>query len=372
MKIVRDVKTRPRVYINWVFERLKPQDATVMLKCFRRVMPIIFEEETWDLGFNITLAVNKVKNETDLYSPKNKLPTNPFYFIFKDVSDMLADAYQRLSTTSRLKVDQIVRRLGSKGVDLLNLILIRSEKPDVRQDAMETIVSMGEIARRWSLNVLENREKESGSVKNALAILREVGQAKKDTEKVRKFANWSDPQLQEEALHTLMSFNANDLEPYIISALSSSDDKLRWRALTALGKLDMLSKDSAHQLLHIITADAPEDKLLAAIRCRNIAQLIQALGTANNFPALGQLEDAIIKAVQKTAESGKGFITRFTKKNPKADQTTLLFAAFATLGKIGSSKSSELLADFSKGKSTIALEAQKALQVIAGRSERAD
>lgn len=372
MKIVRDVKTRPRVYISWVFERLKPQDATVMLKCFRRVMPIIFEEETWDLGFNITLAVNKVKNETDLYSPKNKLPANPFYFIFKDVSDMLAEAYQRLSTTSRLKVDQIVRRLGSKGVDLLNLILIRSEQPEVRQDAMETVVSMGEVARRWSLNVLEKREKESDSVKNALAILREVGQANADTEKVRKFANWPDPHLREEALHTLMSFNAKDLEPFIINALSSPDDKLRWRALTALGKLDTLSRESAQQLLRIITADAPQDKQLAATHCRNIAQLIQTLGTSNNFPALDQLEVAIIKAVQKTAEPGKGLITRLTKKNPKEDQTTLLVAAFTILGKIGFSKSSELLANFSKGKSTIALEAQKALQLIAGRSKRAD
>jgi HEAT repeat protein len=231
---------------------------------------------------------------------------------------------------------------------------------------------MGEVARRWSLNVLEKREKESDTVKNALAILRQVGQANADTEKVRKFANWPDPHLQEEALHTLMSFNAKDLEPFIINALSSPDDKLRWRALTALGKLDTLSRESAQQLLRIITADAPQDKQLAATHCRNIAQLIQALGTSNNFPALDQLEIAIIKAVQKTAEPGKGLITRLTKKNPKEDQTTLLVAAFSILGKIGFSKSSELLENFSKGKSTIALEAQKALQLIAGRSKRAN
>jgi hypothetical protein len=371
MKIVRDVKARPRVYISWVFERLTPEDATVMLKCFRRVMPIIFEEETWDLGFQITLAVNKVKNETDLYSMKNKLPANPFYFIFKDVSEMLAEAYQKLSTTSRLKVDQIVRRLGSKGVDLLNLILIKSDEPEVRQDALETVVSMGAIARRWSLNVLEKREKESDAVKNALVILREVGQAKADSEMVRKFAKWPDPRLQEEALHTLISFNAEGLEPLIIDALSSRDDKLRWRALGVLGKLESLSRESTQQLLRMITADFPEDKHLAATQSRNIAQLIQTLGTSNNFQATDQLERAIIKAVEKTNDTGKGLITRLTKKSPKEDRSTLLVAAFATLGKIGSSISSELLADFSKGKSAIALEAQKAQQLIADRSRRA-
>ena len=144
-----------------------------------------------------------------------------------------------------------------------------------------------------------------------------------------------------------------------------------WREREPSQSPSTLSKESTHQLLRIITADAPEDKQLAATHSRNIAQLIQALGTTNNFPALDQLEEAIIKVVQKTVESGKGFITRLTKKNPKEDQTTVLVAAFTTLGKIGSSKSSELLENFSKGKSTIALEAQKALQMITSRSVKA-
>jgi len=367
MKMARDIKSRTSVYIGWVFKRLNPEDAVIMLKCFRRVISVIVEERNWNIGFKLTLAVNKVKTETNLYSPKNNLPTNPFYFVFKDVSDMLSSAYLSETTTSRLKIDQIVRRLGSKGVDILSLILTKSENSDVRTDAMETIVSMGEVARHWSLNILEKKNPEAGEVRNALAIIREVGKAKKDTDIVKKFIGHTDPRVLEELLHTLLSFDAQDLEPFIIKALTNSDDKLRWRAVSALGKLRRLSKESLVNIFQIITSDPPDDEQQAAIHSRKIAQLIQALGTVNNFPAPDRLEDAILKAAQKSVHTGKGLISRLKLSNAKGDQTTILVAAFATLGKIGSTKSSDYIAKFSKGKSAIAVEAQKALQLIESR-----
>ena len=368
MKIVRDVKARLNVYINWVFERLTPLDAIVMLKCFRRVIPIVLEEHNWKVAFKLTLAVNKVKSETDLYSLKNKLPSNPFYFIFKDVSDMLSNAYLTVSTTSRLEIDQIVRRLGSKGLDILNLILIKSENSDVRTDAMETVVSMGEKARLWSLNILQKNGQDAATLKNALAILREVGKANADTELVKKYASHADAQVQDECLHTLISFDAKDLESIIISGLNNPDDKLRWRAVTTLGKLRSLSRDAVAQILQIITSDPPDDDdQEAAAHSRKIAQLIQAVGALNNFPAPDRLEEAILKVVQKSVNSGKGLITRLKLQNPKNDQTPMLVAAFATLGKVGSAKSNAYLAKFVKGKSVIAVEAQKALKLIEAR-----
>ncbi|CAB1064973.1 ClpB protein [Olavius sp. associated proteobacterium Delta 1] len=367
MKLVRDVMSRSQVYIAWVLERQKPGDAIVMLKCMRRVISVILEQEHWNVAFKLTLAVNKVQTETDIYSPKNNLPPNPFYFVFKDVTDMLVSAYLSTKTTSRLEIDQIVRRLGSKGVDILNLILNSSDDPDVRTDALETIVSMGEVARKWSLKVLEYKDQLAGTLKNALAILREVGIAKKDTEIARKFVKHSDPQVQEESLHTLIIFNAAGLEPLIVRALSNSNDKLRWRAISALTNLSQLSKETIVEVFRIITADPPEDEDKVAIHDRKIAQIIQALGTFKNFPAVKPLEDGVLRAAQKTTESGKGFMNRLKMKNSKADQSAVLLAAIVTLGKIGTAKSSEFLVNLTKGKSPMAVEAQKALKLIESR-----
>jgi hypothetical protein len=370
MKMVRDIQSRTSVYIGWVFQRLNPEDAIVMLKCFRRVISILVEDKDWDIGFKLTLAVNKVKNETDLYSPKNNLPTNPFYFVFKDVSEPLASAYLTEPTASRLKIDQIVRRLGSKGVDILNLILTKSENSDVRTDAMETIVSMGEVARKWSLKTLERKDQKVEEVRNALAILREVGKASKDSEIIKKFMGHDDSRVQEESLHSLMSFNAKGIEPFIIGALTSSDDKLRWRAVSALGKSPSLSKDAIGKILQVISSDPPEDEEDAPVHSRKVAQLIQAMAAINDFPAPDRLEDAILAAAQKTSDSGKGLMNRLKLSNPRPDQSTLLMAAFSALGKVGSLKSCEHIAKFTRGKTPIAAEAQKALKLIESRLEK--
>jgi HEAT repeat protein len=367
MKMVRDMQSRTSVYIGWVFKRLNPEDAVVMLKCFRRVITIIVEDMDWDICFKITLAVNKVKSETNLYSAQNNLPSNPFYFVFKDASYMLSTAYLTEPTPSRLKIDQIVRRLGSKGVDILNMILTKSDDSDVRMDAMETIVCMGEVARHWSLKVLENKDSEAAEVKNALAILREVGKANKDIDIVKKCIRHADPRVQEELLHTMMSFNATDLEPFIIRALTDSDDKLRWRAASALGKLNQISKNSIVNILQTITSDPPDDDQQVPAHIRKIAQLIQTLGAVHNFPARDRLEDAILKAAQKSNDSGKKLMARLKLNNPANDQTAILVAAFATLGKIGSAKSIEFLVNFTKGRSPIVVDAQKALKLIQSR-----
>jgi HEAT repeat protein len=226
---------------------------------------------------------------------------------------------------------------------------------------------MGEKARLWSLNILQKNGQDAGTLKNALAILREVGKANADSELVKKYANHADPQVQEESLHTLISFNAEDLESIIIQALTNPDDKLRWRAVNALSKLSSLSREAIAQILQIITSDPPDDDQQASAHCRKIAQLIQALGALDNFPAVNHLEEAILKVVQKSVDAGKGLITRLKLQYPNTDQTTILTAAFATLGKIGSAKSNDHLAKLAKGKSAIALEAQKAIKLIEAR-----
>ena len=181
---------------------------------------------------------------------------------------------------------------------------------------------MGEVARYWSLKVLENKKSEVGDVKNALAILREVGKAKKDTDILKKFISHADPRVQEELLHTLMSFNAPDLEPFIIRALTNSDDKLRWRAASALGNLRQISKASIVNILQTITADPPDDDHQAEAHIRKTAQLIETLGTVNNFPALDQLESAIIRAAEKSNDSGKKLMARLKLNNPVTDTIT--------------------------------------------------
>jgi HEAT repeat protein len=316
------------------------------------------------LGYKLTMGVDKVRSATDLFSAKNHLPSNPFHFMFKDVFDELVEAYQTQPAATRQMLDQIVQRLDGKGLDILNQVITDCENADMRVNAMATVKGMGEGARQWSLHALEADEKEKDTVKNALAILRDVGHADEDIDIIRKFSCDPDPRVREEALHTLMHFKAGDLESIIIEAINHADDRLRWRAMKGLGKLQRLSEESTRKILTLIKSDPPEDDQQASIHAGHVSQLIQTFGSLGNLLPPDQLEDAIIEAARKAYESGKRFKGWLKKQDPKADHKVVLSAAFTTLGKIGSSKSAEFMGKFTKGRSDLAQETRKAIEAV--------
>jgi hypothetical protein len=131
--------------------------------------------------------------------------------------------------------------------------------------------------------------------------------------------------------------------------------------------LDRISNSSIANILKTITSDPPRNDKQKPAHIRKIAQLIQSLGAVNNFPARDRLEDALLIAAQRSNASGKKLMARLKLDNPANDQTAILVAAFATLGKIGTVKSVEFLTNFAKSRSPIAVDAQKALKLIESR-----
>jgi hypothetical protein len=166
-----------------------------------------------------------------------------------------------------------------------------------------------------------------------------------------------------------MSFGAGDLEHFIVASLDNDDDRLRWRAMTMLGKLKRLSETATRKVVSLMTSDPPEGKEEAAKHARLVSQLIRALGTLQTSAASEKIEDAILQVAQKALDSSKGIIHRLKTKNQAAEQGTVLAAAVTILGNIGSLKSQEFLTKLTKGKSSHAQEAQKALDAIKQRLE---
>jgi hypothetical protein len=369
MKIVRDVQARTEVYVGWVFERRTPVDATVLLKCFRRIMPMLLEGENWGIALQLVVAVDKVKSQTELFSPQNNLPGNPFHFMFKDVPDKLSAAYLNGPAELRNQIDQIIRRLEKKGLNILNDILTATESADVRTEASATFVSLGNKARNWCLTALAATDQQVSTLKNALAMLREVGKAKEDTGAIKRYGNHFDPQVREEALHTLATLGAGDLEHFIVASLDSDDDRLRWRAMTMLSKLKALSETSTRKVVRLITSDPPEDKEASAKHARLVSQLIRTVGSLQVPAASDRIEDAVLQVGHRALDSTKGILHRLKSKDQAAEQSAVLAAAVTILGNIGSLKSREFLTKLTKSKSSHAQEAQKALDSIKQRLE---
>jgi HEAT repeat protein len=169
--------------------------------------------------------------------------------------------------------------------------------------------------------------------------------------------------VRDEALHTLLTLKAGDAEQLVISALDDPDDKVQWRATSALGELSPLSEASIAKLIEMIKTEIPEENQAAAKHSRKVSNIIRALGTMVNIKNIQAIEDVILDTAQMISGQKKGILQRLTKSSSPY-QKSILLAAIATLGKIGTSRSEAFLAKLAGAKTSQAEDARKAAESI--------
>jgi len=362
-KIAKDVQAHFASYFYRILNADSAQDARVLIDCFRRTMPVFIENEDWDIALMITKAVTRAGRENELFSEGSGLPSKPHKFVFKDLTSELFEAYAAANELQRPKIERIIAKLGSLGIVILSRVLSDCDDRGARKDATDSLINKGDMARRWILKVLDDPKEPWYLQRNALMILRYVGKPKSDIDQARKLLNNAHPRLRNEALNTVLALNSSDAEQLVITALDDPDDKVRWRATSALTEISSLTDESVEKILAIIRTEAPEEKGDALKHVRRVPQLINCLGALKHHGNLARVEETILEIALKASEQKKGLLQRL-KKTSEADQASILTAAIATLGKIGTPKSEAFLAKLAGTKTSQAEAARKAVEDI--------
>jgi HEAT repeat protein len=369
MKIANDVQAHFSGYVFRILNADKAEDAAVIIKCFRRTMPTFIEHGNWDIVVTITKAVSEAAKDNKAFSKDSGLPQKPQKFIFKNLTTELYEAYAAANETQRQIIGKIIARLDSLGIEVLSRVLSDCDDRSARKDATELLIRKGDMSRLWVLKVLDDPEQPWFVQRNALMILRYVSKQKGDLHRARKLLNHSHPRLRDEALNAILALKAGDAEQLVVEALEDPDDKVRWRATSALTDLAPLTDESVDKILNNIKTDPPEDKDGIAKHVRKVSQLISCLGTLKTIGNLSKVENTILEIAQKASGHKKGFFKRL-KKSSESDQALIITAAITTLGKIGTPISEAFLAKLAGGKSSQAEHAQKAVDEIKLRYSR--
>ncbi|MBW2411572.1 MAG: hypothetical protein JRF72_17370 [Deltaproteobacteria bacterium] len=363
VKIANDVQAHFSSYVFRIMNVDSVEHASVLLKCFRRIMPILMEKEEWDIALTLTKAAVGAGKGNALFTGDSGLPAKPHKFIFKGLTSELYEAYINAHESQRPVVGRITSKLGSQGIEVLSRVLSDCDDRSVRKEATDLLIKKGAMARKWVLKVIDDPKQAWYLQRNALMILRYVGDQKKDIDHARKLMSHSHPRLRDEALNTVLAMNADDAEQIVVEALNDADDKVRWRATSALTELSPLSEESIAKILAIIKTAPPEEKEETTKHARKVSQLINCLGALKGFRNLDVVEDTILDTARKASEQKKGFLKRL-KKSGENNQTSIISAAIATLGKIGTPKSEAFLAKLAGSKTSQAESAQKAVENI--------
>ena len=363
IKITKDVQAHLASYVYRILNADSTENAAVLIKCFRRIMPALLENEDWDIALTITKAVSRAGRDNQLFAEGTGLPSKPHKFIFKNLTSELYEAYIGSDESQRPSIGRIAAKLGSLGIEILSRVLSDCDDRAARKDATDLLIHKGDMSRRWVLKVLDDPKQPWYLQRNALMILRYVAKQKKDIERTRHLMSHSHPRLRDEALNTVLALHADDAEQLVVEALNDPDDKVRWRATSALTELSPLADESVEKILAIIKIEPPEEKDEALKHVRKVSQLINCLGALERIGNLEQVENTILDVAGKASEQKKGFLQRL-KKTDDSDQAAILSAAIAALGKIGTPKSEAFLAKLAGSKTSQAEPAQKAVENI--------
>jgi len=362
-KMANDVKRHIRSYVNRILGVNTPDDAAVLVKLLRRILPALIENVDWQTTSYLTKATAKAAKTSDLFNNTPGLPTNPLLFVFKNRTEEMVIGYEKADESQRALADNITDFLGTQGIEILSKVLADSEDRGARKSAMDALTQKGDMARDWIFAVLDDPNQKWFLIRNALMLLGYVGHNEKDIEHAHKFLQHAQPKVRDEALNVVISLKANDVEDVVITALGDADDKVRWRATNGLADLSTVSENSIKRLLDMITVEAPGDQEDAADHYRKTAQLIRALGGINDIPNREAAEDTILEIARQSSDQKKGLLKRI-KKTSGPDLSAVLSATITTLGNIGGSKSEAFLEELAASKSPQAEPAQKAANNI--------
>jgi HEAT repeat protein len=361
--MTRDAQAHVSAYVYRILNVKTADDAIVLVKFCRRIFPGLFENNDWKIALLLTQAANRAGQTNEAFTKESSLSSKPQGFIYKDRTKDLVTAYEKAEDSDRKVIDQIADLLGAQGIEILSTVLSDTDDRQTRKAATDALIKQGEMARRWVLKALTKKDQPWYLLRNALMILRFVGKGQEGIDRARNFISYAHPRVRDEALHTLLVLKDPDAEKIVIDALDDPDDKVLWRATTALGELTHLSEASVAKLVEMIEAELPEEEEAASKLSNKVSNIIRALGGMVNLKNIQAIEDAVLHIAQVNSGQKKGILKRL-KKSSSTHQKSILSAAINTLGKIGTSRSEAFLDKLADGKTPQAEPARKAVESI--------
>ena len=365
-KMAKDIQTHPNRYAGRLLQPASEEDAGVVLKCFRRVLPQMLQEDDW-LSIRLIAQATSACQQDRLRAAD--LPTgssSPILLVFEGQIEKLVEKHENADGDDRRVIESIFRHIGTPGIEVLSSVLSESPSRSARKAAMRALVGMGDRTRDWVNRILDDPESQWFVKRNALMLLSTLDKEAEDPDRVRMLLQHKNARVRDEALNVTVSMRAPNVERQVIRALEDRDEKVRWRALNALPELAPLSEDSMNRLLEVIKTEVPEENEAATSQHRKATQFIRAIGAMKILKDPATVEEAILEQAQKISTAKKGLFKRLKKKQDP-DQEAMLQASMTTLANIGSTVSISFLHKVANGKDLTAEAARKAAAVLEQR-----
>lgn len=360
--MVEDLKANTRYYENAISHAQSSESGMVLIKWFHRIAPRLIKNKDWDVMLKLLSTTGRADTDVAIFPRIQGHSLNPFTIVFNEFTDELAAAYNNPDDNKRQLINDILLNVGPIGIEVYGKILSESENPAVRKAAIASLGKRGEVALKWARQVLDHPDNAWHLHRNALLIMNKAGgSTNNDIKRVVQFLKHNNSRVREEALKTIIDLRPEISEPFIVDAVNDENEKIKLRALHALGNVSSLSEKSITKLMHIISSELPEDKRSASAHSQKVTHIIQIISIKAS-PAYKELiEKTLLHIISRTSKDQSWF-SKIVKSSVNDNQVRILHSAAKTLNNIGSTESISTLHELIKSKNPYAKFLKDALE----------
>jgi len=341
-RMVRDVRGYVRCYVGRILQVKSTEDAVILLKLFRRILPALIEQGDWKTVLYLTRAVDKAAKTTVYFAAASGLPANPLEIVYNNHTAKLITACTTADAVNRKIINDIAGRLDGLGIEIMASTLSACRDHAEKKGVLAALINKGDATRSWILSVLDAPGQKWYLKRTALLLLKYVGKKETEIDRARKLVYDDHPRVREAALNVLTTLQVAGAEDNVIAALYDPDDKVRRRAMSCLTQLSPLCERVIKKLLAKLSSRAPREKKEAAVYYRQIARMVKALGTVSEMPNHAEAERIILPLACKLSQPKRRFLRRI-EESILPEYSDVLSAAITVLGKIGTIKSETFL-----------------------------
>ena len=349
-------------YIDKALNASSIEDMEAIVIIFHRVISALIRMKEWPIINQIVQAVGNFSSRKDVSLNTSELLLNLPDSIFEGSDEIFAEEYINAESAVRDQMNEILTKMTSMCIKVFSAVFAKDKDPNVLKGAIDLVSKKGDLARQWSIKILDDQNQPLPMLNIALLVIINVGHDN-DIGVVKKYTKHPNPSIRTKALDAMVKLNKKDAEVLIIGALNDEDEKVRDHAATLIERESSLSEESVNKLRLFVRTKLPQKKDITIHEAKRLAGLLRAMGKFTDLINKEPLEDEILGIVSDLLKGRIGLL-KFIKADLNEEQLEIIYACLSTLGKIGGSKSRTFLNTISRGDTMLSKIAHEAIEEL--------
>jgi hypothetical protein len=350
------------MYIDKALNASSIEDMESIAITFHKVISALIRLREWSVIDQIVQAVGSFSSRKDISLNASELLLNLPDSIFEGSDEIFAEEYIHAEKDLRDRMDEILMKMTSMCIKVFSVVFAKGNDPSVLKSAIDLVSKKGDLARQWSIKILDDQSQPLPMLNVALLVIINVGHSD-DINVVKKYTKHLNPNIRIRALDATVKLNKQGAEVLVIEALNDGDEKVRDRATTLIERESSLSEESVNKLRLFIKTKLLQKKDITIHEAKRLAGLLKATGKLTDSVHKEPLEDEILGIVSDLLKGRIGLL-KFIKADLKEEQLEIIYACLSTLGKIGGSKSKTFLNTISRGDTILSKTAHEAIKEL--------